>query len=113
MGLEALVIRFFPTIDLGKNFFNPISAYNGLVLMALILTIHIAVSFIEAVIVCVGFSAGILFSILILIEIRKRSSTEAVPSFLRGKPLVLISMGFLSLIFTSAAAILLNVLGRD
>jgi electron transport complex protein RnfA len=110
VGLELAANRFFPALVPGKMVFNPFSAYNGFVLTALILTLHIAGNLVEAVIVSLSFSLGILFSILILNEIRKRSSTEAVPEFLRGKPLILISMGVLSLIFTSTTAILLSVL---
>jgi electron transport complex protein RnfA len=90
--------------------FQGISAYDGMVPLALLLTLNLAFTFMEAVILSLGFALGILLSILILNEIRRRSTMEAVPQFLRGIPLTLISMGLLSLIFTSTAAIFFNAI---
>jgi electron transport complex protein RnfA len=113
VGLENLVDRFrqsiFPKLEMTKVF-SPLSAYDGIALFSLVLTIHIAGTFLEAFIVSLSFAIGVLFSILILNEIRKKASTEVVPTFLQGKPLMLISMGFLSLIFTSSAMLLFNAL---
>jgi electron transport complex protein RnfA len=88
-----------------------LSLYNGLVLAALFLTLRLALSFLEALVLILGFFLGCIAAALILREIRKRSSLEAVPRILRGSPLTLISMGLLSLIFSSVSAILLRVLG--
>jgi electron transport complex protein RnfA len=90
--------------------FQGISAYEGMVPLALLVTLNVAFTFTEAVILSLGFALGLLFSILILNEIRRRSGLEAIPPFLRGVPLTLISMGLLSLIFTSVAAVFYNVL---
>ncbi|MDR2194857.1 MAG: hypothetical protein LBP19_10435 [Treponema sp.] len=108
--LELTADRFIPQIVPQRKLFSATTAYNGLAFTALLLTVYIASTIVEACVVSLNFSLGILFSILILNEIQKRSSIEAVPVFLRGKPLRLISMGFLSLIFTSTAAILLHIL---
>ncbi|AEF83538.1 hypothetical protein TREPR_1750 [Treponema primitia ZAS-2] len=93
------------------KFFSSLSSGNGLALGALLLTLRLALSFVEAVVLDLGFTLGCLVSVLILREIRKRSSLEAVPRVLRGSPLILISMGLLSLIFSSISAIFLRVLG--
>jgi electron transport complex protein RnfA len=77
---------------------------------ALFITCGIAGSFAEALMLSLGFSTGIALAILIMREIRKRSEMEAVPTCLKGGPLVLITMGLLSMIFTSAAIMFLNVL---
>ncbi|MDR1466245.1 MAG: hypothetical protein LBI40_01290 [Treponema sp.] len=114
-GLENLAYRLrqdiFPKMEMVKVF-SPLSAYDGIAVVALVLTIHIAGTFLEAFVVSLSFAAGILFSILILNEIRKKASMEAAPVFLQGKPLMLISMGFLSLIFTSSAMLLFNALTK-
>jgi len=60
-----------------------------------------------------GFAAGAAAAVLITGEIRRRSATEAVPQRLRGGPLVLITMGLLSLVFTSVAAVCYSVLGAN
>jgi electron transport complex protein RnfA len=86
-------------------------AQNGLSLVASYLTITLASSPLEAGALALGFSLGLLFSFLIIREIEKRSRLEAVPPPLRGSPLLLISIGFLSLIFSSAAALILRAIG--
>jgi electron transport complex protein RnfA len=89
----------------------PLSSYNGLVLTSLFLTLRLAASPAEALVLSLGFSLGCLAAALILREISRRSSLEAVPGAFRGPPLMLISMGLLSLIFSSVSAILFRVLG--
>jgi Na+-transporting NADH:ubiquinone oxidoreductase subunit NqrE len=109
-ALECAAERFIPRVVPKKRLFSAVSAYNGLAFAALALTLHMAGSFVEAFALSAGFALGILFAVLILNEIRKRSAIENVPVFLRGKPLRLISMGFLAIIFSSTAAILLKAL---
>jgi len=65
----------------------------------------------EAATLSFGFSAGAALAVLIIGEIRRRSLMEAVPRCLKGGPLVLVTMGLLSLVFTSAAVIFYTVLG--
>jgi electron transport complex protein RnfA len=84
---------------------------SGLSAAALFLTLHLASGFAEALVLSLGFALGFLLSRLILAEIRRRSEMEAVPRFLRGSPLMLISMSLLSLIFSSAALIFFRALG--
>jgi electron transport complex protein RnfA len=83
----------------------------GVCAAALFLTLHLASGFIEALVLSLGFALGLLLARLILAEIRRRSGMEAVPRFLRGSPLTLISMGLLSLIFSSAALIFYRAIG--
>jgi electron transport complex protein RnfA len=87
------------------------SSCNGLAFASLFMTLRLALTPAEALAMTLGFSLGALLAALILREINRRSSLEAVPELLRGAPLTLISMGLLSLIFASASAILLRVLG--
>lgn len=111
IGIEQIAARFFPKSSTPeKKIFKAGSAYNGLALTALILTVRFAGSFASAFVAAMSFPLGVLLSIVILNEIHKRAGVEAVPPFLRGKPLRLISIGFLSLIFASASAVLLSAL---
>jgi hypothetical protein len=87
------------------------SSCNGLALVSLFMTLRLALTPAEALALTLGFSLGVLLAALILREINRRSSLEAVPATFRGVPLTLISMGLLSLIFSSVSAILLRVLG--
>jgi electron transport complex protein RnfA len=87
------------------------SSCNGLSLASLFLTLRLALKATEALALTLGFSLGVLLSALILREISRRSSLEAVPEPFRGAPLSLISMGLLSLIFSSLSAIFLRILG--
>ncbi|MDR0389199.1 MAG: hypothetical protein LBH73_03950 [Spirochaetaceae bacterium] len=84
---------------------------NGLSLAASYLTLTLASSPIGAAALAFGFSLGLFFFSLIIRKIERRSMLEAVPPSLRGSPLSLISIGLLSLIFSSAAALLLGAFG--
>jgi electron transport complex protein RnfA len=106
---EYLAARFFlkkQNLDEG-----PIHYSEGLAPAALFISLNIAGNFIEAAVLSLGFVAGILFSFLILNEIRRRAMLEAVPRFLRGSPLVLVSMGLLSMIFSAAAILFFALIG--
>jgi Na+-translocating ferredoxin:NAD+ oxidoreductase RnfA subunit len=87
------------------------SAYHGLAIIALSLTLRLASSFLGAAVLSLGFSLGAFLSVLILNSIYKRASIERIPPVLQGMPLFLIAAGLLSLIFSSLAAILLRILG--
>jgi electron transport complex protein RnfA len=120
MGFEAFSRSFFPSLtraarspaDGSPGFEQPppVTVYDSLTITAAILTLRLAGSFAEAAALSLGFSLGNLMAIVILRDINRRSSLERVPGLLRGTPLLFISMGLLSLIFSSVAAILLQVL---
>jgi electron transport complex protein RnfA len=109
--LEMVFSHAFPRKKPELKLFNPLSSYNGLALCSLMLTLRLALSPVEALVLSMGFALGALFAVLILNEIRKRSFLEILPASLRGTPLIFISMGLLSLIFSAAAAIFLSALG--
>jgi electron transport complex protein RnfA len=107
-GLEQLV-----SLGTGKpvgGLFEPVTSYDGLGAAALFITMNAASRFVEAAVLSAGFSLGLLLSLLILREIRRRSRMEAVPRFLRGSPLVLVSMGLLSLVSGALAVIFFRTL---
>jgi electron transport complex protein RnfA len=109
-GLEQILFRLILKRDIAEGPWSP-GCRDGLTAGALFLTLHLASGFLEAAVLSLGFALGTLLSLLILAEIRRRSRIEAVPPFLRGSPLALISMGLLSLIFSSAAVILYRAFG--
>jgi electron transport complex protein RnfA len=109
-GLEGIIGRAAPFRTKSPGL-PVLSAYDGLAIAALFFTLRLASSFAGAVTLSFGFSLGAFVSVLVLNAIYKRSSTERIPSMLRGMPLLLISMGLLSLIVSSVAAIVLRVLG--
>jgi len=108
-GLEYLVF----SIILKNNFTRESSLlfYDGLCGAILFIMINLASGFWEAFAVAFGFSAGIILTLAILSGIYRRSKMEAVPKFLRSSPLLVISMGLLSLVFGSAAVILFRTMG--
>ncbi|MDR0723520.1 MAG: hypothetical protein LBF75_12165 [Treponema sp.] len=110
MGLERLCARLFPSLVPEYKVFNPATAYDGLALGSLMMGLHIARTIMEAFILSLGFSLGTLLSLVLLKEIRKRSSLELVPAFMQGRPLMLISLGLLSVLFTALGLIFFNVL---
>jgi electron transport complex protein RnfA len=122
-GLERVFARFFSkmgTIAAESGFFSGISAissffplsnsYISLSFIALILTLRLAASFLDALVLSFSFSAGNLLAFFLMRAIHRRSTLEQVPGFLRGIPLTLISLGLLSLIFASLATLFFGVL---
>jgi electron transport complex protein RnfA len=110
-GFEYLAYRFMVKKNVESD--NPIGFRDCLAAAALFITLNVAGGFVEALALCFGFVLGILLVYLILGEIRRRSMLEAVPPFLRGTPITLVSMGLLSLIFSSAALVFFRVLGVE
>jgi electron transport complex protein RnfA len=102
-GLERLLVQGLLKRENAET--QAAGSSGSICAAALFLTLHLASGFDEALVLSLGFAVGVLLSRLILAEIRRRSRMEAVPRFLRGSPLTLISMGLLSLIFSSAALI--------
>jgi electron transport complex protein RnfA len=108
-GLEFLT--FSCLLKREKEGQSPISFSGGITAVAAFLCLTAASGFIEAVALSFGFASGVLLAFLILGEIRHRASLEAVPRFLRGKPLTLISMGLLSLVFSRVSLLLFRMIG--
>jgi len=114
MGFELLGDRIFPQIisDFGgtKKVFSSLTAYEGLVPASLILTFLVADNFVSAFVLTLFFAIGNMTAMLVLSEIRRRSTLEWIPQHLKGSPLILISMGLLSLISVSVAGICFRIL---
>jgi len=86
-----------------------VSFPGGITAVCVFICINLAGGFLEAAVLSFGFTAGILLVYLILWEVRKRAALETVPRFLRGKPLVLITMGMLSLVFSLVSILLFRM----
>jgi len=108
-GLEFLLFRYVIKRDTKSE--NSVSFPGGITAAAVFICVNIANSFVEAAALSFGFTSGTFLVFLILCEIRRRADLEAVPRFLRGKPLVLISMGMLSLVFSTASLLLFRMIG--
>jgi electron transport complex protein RnfA len=112
LGLETGIFRLFPKAARGDRLFSAFTAYDGLASLALFITYNLALGFADALALSFFFALGNLAAILILEEIRRRSALEWMPRRLRGSPLILISMGLLSLIFGAAAGICFRILAK-
>ena len=114
IGFELLggkiLLRVLPASIGIKKVLTAFTAYDGLVPAALIITFLVADNFISAFVLCLFFAIGNMIAMLILNEIRRRSALERVPQQLRGSPLILISMGLLSLVSVSVAGICFRIL---
>ena len=114
IGLEFLVEQVFlwilPKAGSPKKVYHALTAYDGLVPASLLITLAVANNFVSAFTLALFFALGNLVAMLVLNEIRRKSALEWVPRFLRGSPLILISMGILSLVFASAAGLLFRIL---
>jgi electron transport complex protein RnfA len=112
-GLDKLRKKALPTVQALEPCFC-FSSKGGsgaaeFLPIGLLIAIHLALRPHEALFLSLCFSLGVFFSLEILREIHRRSHLEAVPRFLRGLPLSLISLGLLSLIFTSASLMFFNL----
>jgi electron transport complex protein RnfA len=110
LGLETAIFRLFPRLGENPGVYRIGSGYNGFSLAALFLTLRLAVTFGEALLFSLAFSGGAFIAYLIIKEIQKRSFWEAIPHSLRGTPILLVSMGLLSLIFSVSALLVVQVL---
>ena len=109
MGLERLKKKFFPAVET-KRVFHDLTAYDGLVPASLLITLSLASGFADALVLSLFFALGNLAAMFILNEIGRKSTLEWAPRFIRGNPLILISMGLLSLISAVIAGICFRIL---
>ncbi|MCL2196004.1 MAG: hypothetical protein FWB77_00140 [Treponema sp.] len=108
-GLEFLIFNYLLKRDREEETF--VSFPSGVTAAAVFICINMASGLTDVLVLSFGFTFGIFAVNLIMREIRKRAALEAVPLFLRGKPLVLIAMGLLSLIFTAASYLFFRMIG--
>jgi len=112
-ALEQFVFNFFPRykdMEVKPAFlFTAGSSYHELTAVAVLLSLHFALSFADALLLSFAFSAGSLMAFLIIREIQKRSSLETIPHGLRGTPIIMISMGLLSLVFSAVSVLFLKI----
>ena len=107
-GIQFIFTRFILKKDIENESF--IRFPGGITAAAAFICMNISNSFFETAVLSFGFTSGILIVFLIIREIRRRAALEAVPNFLRGNPLILISMGLLSLIFSAASVLILGII---
>jgi len=108
-GIEYLIIHII--LKKKKEDDRYTNFNGGITAIAVFLCINLSNYFMETFILSFGFTFGLFLINLIIREIKKRASLETVPLFLRGKPLVLITMGLLSLVFTTASLLLFRMIG--
>jgi electron transport complex protein RnfA len=108
-GFESLTFHKLFKLDSQKH--NSITFPGGITAAAAFICLTVANNFLEALLISFGSAAGVFLVFMIVGEIRRRAVLEAVPKFLRGKPLVLVSMGLLSLIFSVSSILLFGMIG--
>lgn len=108
-GLEFLTLHYFLKTEKEKQ---SIGFPGGITAVSLFVCMIISNNLTETIILSFGFAAGVFLVFLVLSEIQKRAALEAVPRFIQGKPLVLISMGLLSLVFTSVSMLIFRMIGN-
>jgi len=108
LGFEKIEDRLFATRK-KIRLFSCMTAYDGLVPASLLLTANIARNFSDAFILSFFFAVGSLAAIIIINEIKRRSALEEIPVNFRGMPLVLISVGLLSMVTGAVAWICFKV----
>jgi Na+-translocating ferredoxin:NAD+ oxidoreductase RnfA subunit len=108
-GLEYLVYYFlYKNRDEEESFIN---FPGGIIAAALFVCMNIADSFLQTLVLSFGFTGGIFLVSAIVREVRKRAALEKVPLFMRGKPLVLVAMALMALVFTVGSLLILRIIG--
>jgi len=87
-----------------------VSFPGGLTAAAAFICVNIANNFLEVFLMAFGFVSSLFFINMIIREIRARAALESVPVFLRGKPLVLVTMGLLSLVLSTASILIFRMI---
>jgi electron transport complex protein RnfA len=105
-----LFIHLFSRENPEERAFSISCAHSGMVTSALLITIRMAGSIPGLLALTFGFSLGFLAALYILRAIMERSLEENVPHILRGTPLLLVSLGLISLIFSALSAVILRLL---
>ncbi|MDR3356102.1 MAG: hypothetical protein LBO04_02830 [Spirochaetaceae bacterium] len=105
--LENILSIIIPGNLTQNKAFSAYSSYSGLVLTALILTLRLADTTSDAMVLSLGFSSGVYFSIALLRMIKTRVKNEKILPFFSEQPLLLTSMALLSLVFSSIAYVTL------
>jgi len=108
---EYLVFRYMYKEESKAGGF--VSFPGGITAVCVFICVNLADGFLEAAVLSFGFTAGIFLVYLIVREVRKKAALESVPLFLRGKPLVLITMGMLSLVFSVVSVLLFRMAGAQ
>ena len=108
-AMEYLV--FYYILKKDRTSESLINFPGGITAVAVFLNMYLANNFLQTIVLSFGFTAGLFMAKLIIREIRKRAAFEAVPVYIRGIPLVLITMGMLSLVFTTASLLLFRMIG--
>jgi len=85
------------------------SAFNGIAFFGALQTVIFAQTALQALLFLLGGSMGFLCIIVMLHGMNKRSDIEAVPKFFKGQPLLLISAGLVSLIFTELLPMIIHI----
>ncbi len=100
--------------DKNLNQFEPAlnSGFYGIAFYGAFQTVMFAQTAIQAILFALGSTAGFVSVIAILRGIQKRSEVEAVPKFFKGQPLLLISTGLISLIFTELLPMVIHIFAR-
>jgi electron transport complex protein RnfA len=85
---------------------------TGITGAVLFICLNISNTFLETLVLSFGFTAGTFLVYIILVEINKRASLETVPRYFRGKPLTIISMGLLSVVFSTVSLLIFRMIGN-
>jgi len=107
-GLEFLFFRYIIKKDRKEDGY--VNFPGGITAVAVFICLNIANSFFQVAVLAFGFTSGIFVVLMIIKEIRRRAALEAVPRFLRGNPLILITMGLLSLVFSVGSLLILRMI---
>lgn len=106
-AFQFLITRYIYKKELKDESF--ISFPGGITAITVFMCVNISSSFFETLVLSFGFTSGILIVFMIIREIRRRAALEKIPLYFQGNPLILVSVGLLSLIISAASLLIMGI----
>jgi len=108
-AFQLVLIRYIIKKNIDKESF--VGFPGGITAVSVFICLNISSGVFQTFILSLGFICGIMLTVFILREIRRHAFLEIIPVFIRGNPMILISMGLLSLVFSVSCLLVLRMIG--
>ena len=109
-AIESYLSKFNFYISTESTEYNSINTNASIITAILFIILNVSGNFLQAMTLIFGFLLGLFTIIVVIIEIKSRAELEKTPQLLKGSPIMLIAVGLLSIIFSSAAIMLMRIM---
>jgi len=103
--VELYLKKCSPALYMALGIYLPLMATNCAIFAVTFDTITYGYTFIESVMFSLGASAGFMLAMILLAGLRQRIRTSAIPSFLRGNPILFVLSSLIATAFMGFAGL--------